>query len=110
MGVVQACGHADLTLKATHGLLAAQTLLAYDLEGDDVSEHLHGLVPVAVQWMLNHGARPDPEDPPRMDTTTARPSDRRIVCVGVMASMVPCRPSSSTSVIPSPRSISRDWP
>lgn len=42
-------------------------------EGDDMEEHLHGLVPVAVQWMLNHGARPDPDDPPQMDTTTARP-------------------------------------
>jgi cytochrome P450 len=42
-------------------------------EGDSVEEHLHGLVPVAVQWMVNHGARPDPADPPRMDATTARP-------------------------------------
>lgn len=42
-------------------------------EGDDIEEHLHGLVPVAVQWMLNHGARPVPGDPPQMDTTTARP-------------------------------------
>ncbi len=42
-------------------------------DGDDIEEHLHGLVPVAVQWMLNHGARPDPGDPPRMDETTARP-------------------------------------
>ena len=42
-------------------------------QGDDVTEHLHGLVPVAVQWMLNHGARPDPGSPPEMDSTTARP-------------------------------------
>ena len=35
--------------------------------------HLYGLVPVAVQWMIDHGARPDPDDPPLMDTTTARP-------------------------------------
>jgi cytochrome P450 len=42
-------------------------------EGDDIEEHLHGLVPVAVMWMLNHGARPVPDDPPQMDTTTARP-------------------------------------
>lgn len=42
-------------------------------EGDVLEEHLHGLVPVAVQWMLNHGARPDPDSPPEMDTTTARP-------------------------------------
>jgi len=42
-------------------------------EGDDLDAHLHGLVPVAVQWMVNHGARPDPVSPPQMDTTTARP-------------------------------------
>ena len=42
-------------------------------EGDDVDEHLHGLVPVAAQWMLNHGARPDPSDPAEMDSATARP-------------------------------------
>jgi cytochrome P450 len=36
-------------------------------------DHLYGLVPVAVQWMIDHGARPDPEDTPQMDATTARP-------------------------------------
>jgi cytochrome P450 len=35
-------------------------------------EDLYGLVPVVVQWMLDHGARPDPDDPPEIDPTTAR--------------------------------------
>lgn len=40
---------------------------------DDLSEHLFGLVPVAVQAMIDRGADVDPEDPPMMDTTTKRP-------------------------------------
>jgi cytochrome P450 len=35
--------------------------------------HLTGLVPVAVQAIVDLGARPDPTDPPTMDATTARP-------------------------------------
>ena len=37
------------------------------------ADHLFGLVPVAVQTMLDHGARPDPDDPPEMDASTSRP-------------------------------------
>lgn len=40
---------------------------------DDLSEHLYGLVPVAVQAMIDRGAAPDPDDPPVMNTTTQRP-------------------------------------
>ncbi len=35
-------------------------------------EHLYGLVPVAVQWMLDNGARPDPAMPPVLDETSER--------------------------------------
>lgn len=38
--------------------------------GDD---HLFGLVPVAVQAMIDHGARADPDDAPERDANTARP-------------------------------------
>lgn len=38
----------------------------------DPASHLFGLVPIAVQWMLDHGARPDPDDPPTVDPTNAR--------------------------------------
>ncbi len=38
-----------------------------------VEEHLFGLVPMAVQAMFDRDVRPDPDDPPEMDTTTARP-------------------------------------
>ncbi len=34
--------------------------------------HLFGLVPVAVQWMVDHGAQPDQSDPAIIDATTAR--------------------------------------
>lgn len=42
-------------------------------DGDDLAEHLFGLVPEAVQRLFDHGARPDPDDPPEMDDSTARP-------------------------------------
>ena len=42
-------------------------------EGDVMEQHLFGLVPEAVQRLFDHGARPDPDDPPEMDDTTARP-------------------------------------
>ena len=41
--------------------------------GDADRAHLSGLVAVAVQAMFDHGVAPDPDDLPRMDTTTARP-------------------------------------
>jgi cytochrome P450 len=42
-------------------------------EGDELEQHLFGLVPEAVQRLFDHGARPDPNDPPEMDVSTARP-------------------------------------
>lgn len=41
--------------------------------GSDAAEHLHGLVSGAVQALITHGARPDPDSPPRMSTATKRP-------------------------------------
>ncbi|MCU0269956.1 MAG: cytochrome P450 [Acidimicrobiales bacterium] len=35
-------------------------------------DQLYGLVPVAVQAVLRAGARPDPQDPPRLDPESAR--------------------------------------
>lgn len=43
------------------------------VEGDDPDDHLFGLVPAAIEAMMVANARPDPDDPPEMDTTTARP-------------------------------------
>jgi cytochrome P450 len=42
-------------------------------DGDDPSAHLFGLVPEAVQRLFDHGARPDPDEEPEMDVSTARP-------------------------------------
>ena len=36
------------------------------------ADRLHGLVPVAVRAVLEAGVRPDPDDPPRLDPTSAR--------------------------------------
>ena len=41
--------------------------------GETEESHLFGLVPVAVQTMFDHGARPDPDNPPEMDDSTTRP-------------------------------------
>ena len=41
--------------------------------GEMADDHLFGLVPIAVQAMLDHGAAADPDDAPEMDTTTKRP-------------------------------------
>lgn len=46
--------------------------LVFDTESTE-SEHLFGLVPVAVQVMFDHGCRPDPDNPPEMDDSTTRP-------------------------------------
>jgi len=50
--------------------LAAGVLTVEDVARDD---HIHGLVSVAVQALLERGARPDPSHPPVMDTATRRP-------------------------------------
>lgn len=42
-------------------------------DGEDMNEHLFGLVPVAVQYLFDHGAGADPEDLPEMDESTSRP-------------------------------------
>jgi len=42
-------------------------------DGDALDQHLFGLVPQAVQWLFDHGARPDPAEAPEMDDSTARP-------------------------------------
>jgi len=49
----------------------AAGLTAHD--GDDDTDHLFGLVPIAVQYLFDHGARLDPDDPPEMDESTSRP-------------------------------------
>jgi cytochrome P450 len=41
--------------------------------GDVADGHLYGLVPVAVQSLIDHGAQADPDNPPERDANTARP-------------------------------------
>ena len=50
--------------------LAAGVLMG---EGDEVEGHLFGLATIAVQAMIDRGARPDLADPPVVDTATSRP-------------------------------------
>lgn len=44
-----------------------------DRGGADIAHHVVGVVPQLVEAVLVHGARRDPDDPPRWDTTSARP-------------------------------------
>ena len=41
--------------------------------GADPDDPLFGLVPIAVQYLFDHGAVPDPDDPAEMDASTSRP-------------------------------------
>lgn len=41
--------------------------------GADPDDPLFGLVPIAVQYLFDHGAAPDPDDPAEMDASTSRP-------------------------------------
>lgn len=51
-----------------------QDLAAGLIAHDDIADgHLFGLVPEAVQILIDRGARPDPDDPPEMDESTTRP-------------------------------------
>ncbi len=56
-----------------HACIGAELAGGLPSSGVASGDHLHGLVPVAVQWMLAHGARPDPASAPQVDTTTERP-------------------------------------
>jgi cytochrome P450 len=53
--------------------LAAGLIPHADEEGNIADDHIFGLVPEAVQVLFDHGARPDPNDPPEMDESTTRP-------------------------------------
>jgi cytochrome P450 len=40
----------------------------------DGAEHVYGTLTLMVKAMLDHGARPDPDNPPRRDETSVRPN------------------------------------
>ena len=52
--------------------LAGGVVAPRDMAGPP-EHHLYGLVAVAVQRVFAAGARPDPANPPKIDTTTKRP-------------------------------------
>lgn len=53
-----------------HACIGQELAAGSDIGGDP--EPLYGLVPVAVQAVLEAGARPDPDDPARLDPTSER--------------------------------------
>ena len=57
-----------------HACIGQELAAGSDLAGTtgDDHERLYGLVPVAVQAVLAAGARPDPDDPARLDPTSER--------------------------------------
>ena len=54
-----------------HACIGQDLAAGLRIGGDDAQ--LFGLVPVAVQAMIDHGCRPDPDDAPEMDASTTRP-------------------------------------
>jgi cytochrome P450 len=57
-----------------HACIGQDLAAGLAFEPDKTEEdHLFGLVPVGVQIMFDHGARPDPDNPPEMDESTTRP-------------------------------------
>jgi hypothetical protein len=54
-----------------HACIGQELAAGSDACGAD-DERLYGLVPVAVQAVLQAGGRPDPDDPARLDPTSAR--------------------------------------
>ncbi len=55
-----------------HACIGQELAAGSDLAGGDDPDRLYGLVPVAAQAVLQAGARPDPDDPARLDPTSAR--------------------------------------
>ena len=41
--------------------------------GETPEDHVYGTIPLMVRAALRHGARPDPDNPPRRDTESERP-------------------------------------
>lgn len=78
-------GVAAWGLSFGHGMhhCIGQDLAAGAMRRADEDERLWGLVPVSVRWLLMHDCRRDPDDPPTMDASTARPYfDRYPVLIG----------------------------
>lgn len=55
-----------------HACIGQELAAGSDLAGADDPDRLYGLVPVAVQAVLQAGARPDPDHPARLDPTSER--------------------------------------
>ncbi len=57
-----------------HACIGQDLAAGLVFDGDSAMEdHIFGLVPEAVQVLFDHGARPDPDEPPEMDDSTTRP-------------------------------------
>ena len=55
-----------------HACIGQELAAGGDPAAEPGPDRLYGLVPVAVRAVLADGAHPDPEDPPRLDPTSAR--------------------------------------
>jgi cytochrome P450 len=55
-----------------HACIGQELAAGLQFVDDPGPDHLYGLVPVAVQAVLRSGARPDPDEPPRLDPSSAR--------------------------------------
>jgi hypothetical protein len=56
-----------------HACIGQELAAGLDTFGTEPDQdHLYGLVPVAMRALLRAGAHRDPDDPPRLDPTSAR--------------------------------------
>ena len=55
-----------------HACIGQELAAGLQFVDEPDADHLYGLVPTAVQALLEAGARPDPDEAPRLDPTSAR--------------------------------------
>jgi cytochrome P450 len=55
-----------------HACIGQELAAGLQFVDEPGADHLYGLVPIAVQAVLDAGARPDPDEAPRLDPTSAR--------------------------------------
>ncbi|MEQ8717998.1 MAG: cytochrome P450 [Acidimicrobiales bacterium] len=60
-----------------HHCIGQELAVGVDPDGGGFEDRLFGLVGVVVRELARHGVRPDPDDPPEWETTTARTAFRR---------------------------------
>ena len=56
-----------------HACIGQELAAGLNERSQETADYEYGLSTVAVQSMFDRGVRPDPSNPPQMDTATSRP-------------------------------------